>query len=96
MHAIEHDQDFRTAEEDFSSFLEVLSQQIMEKDDTIPELPIKDIVRIPNKLRRWLSSLTDWPGKKFRIYRDIRFSPDPTPYKVRLVTSTDHDDSPRG
>lgn len=34
---------------------------ICEKDPTVPELPIKDII--------------------FRIYRDIRFSPDPTPYK---------------
>ncbi|ERF74732.1 hypothetical protein EPUS_04901 [Endocarpon pusillum Z07020] len=31
------------------------------KNDTIPELPPKDLV--------------------FRVYRDIRFSPDPTPYK---------------
>ena len=55
MHVIEHDQDFRAAEKDFSSFLEVLSQQIMERDDTIPELPIKDIVRGPDQLRCWLS-----------------------------------------
>lgn len=26
--------------------------------------------------------------QKFRIYRDIRFSPDPTPYKVGLMVSS--------
>lgn len=35
----------------------------MAADETIPELPIKDVI--------------------FRIHRDIRFSKDPTPYKVR-------------
>ncbi|KAI9760581.1 MAG: hypothetical protein M4579_001550 [Chaenotheca gracillima] len=56
-----HDPDFRTSEKDFDSFVGVLTEKIIEKDETIPELPVKDI--------------------KFRIYRDIRFSPDPTPYK---------------
>lgn len=39
-----------------------LTQKIIEADETIPELPFKDV--------------------NFRIYRDIRFSNDPTPYKV--------------
>jgi uncharacterized protein (DUF2461 family) len=39
-----------------------LTQKIIEVDETIPELPFKDV--------------------NFRIYRDIRFSNDPTPYKV--------------
>lgn len=34
------------------------------QDETVPELPPKDLV--------------------FRIYRDIRFSPDPTPYKTHF------------
>ena len=56
-----HDADFRTSWKDFESFVEVLSEKIAEIDDTVPELPPKDLV--------------------FRIYRDVRFSSDPTPYK---------------
>jgi uncharacterized protein (DUF2461 family) len=36
---------------------------VIDVDETIPELPVKDVI--------------------FRIHRDIRFSKDPTPYKVR-------------
>ena len=57
-----HDPDYRTSWKDWSTFVESLSEKIAEKDETIPELPAKDLV--------------------FRIYRDIRFSSDPTPYKV--------------
>ncbi|OJD14833.1 hypothetical protein AJ78_04863 [Emergomyces pasteurianus Ep9510] len=56
-----HDADFRTSKRDWDTFVESLTEKIMEKDSTIPELPAKDLV--------------------FRIYRDIRFSNDPTPYK---------------
>ena len=52
---------FRQAEKDFQAFVTMLSTRVSEKDPTIPELPIKDII--------------------FRIYRDMRFSSDPTPYK---------------
>jgi uncharacterized protein (DUF2461 family) len=58
-----NDPDYRTSWNDWSSFVESLTEKIAEKDETIPELPPKDLV--------------------FRIYRDIRFSSDPTPYKVR-------------
>ncbi|KAF2277632.1 uncharacterized protein EI97DRAFT_396570 [Westerdykella ornata] len=57
-----HDPDYRAALNDFTTFLEVLSEKVAEADDTIPELPIKDII--------------------FRIYRDVRFSKDQTPYKT--------------
>ncbi|OAX79010.1 hypothetical protein ACJ72_06674 [Emergomyces africanus] len=56
-----HDADFRTSKRDWDTFVESLTEKIMEKDSTIPELPAKDLV--------------------FRIYRDVRFSNDPTPYK---------------
>ncbi|MCJ1283170.1 hypothetical protein MMC26_002497 [Xylographa opegraphella] len=56
-----HDADYRQSKLDFDSFVECLTEKIIEKDETIPELPPKDLT--------------------FRIYRDIRFSPDPTPYK---------------
>src|SRR5947209_18098066 len=57
-----HDPDYRTSWNDWLTFVESLTEKIIEKDETIPELPPKDLV--------------------FRIYRDIRFSYDPTPYKV--------------
>jgi hypothetical protein len=55
------DFDVRQAEKDFQTFVTKLSGIVCEKDSTIPELPIKDII--------------------YRIYRDMRFSSDPTPYK---------------
>ncbi|CBX93066.1 hypothetical protein LEMA_P039670.1 [Plenodomus lingam JN3] len=57
-----HDPDYRVAFQDFSTFTEKMSEKIIEADETIPELPVKDVI--------------------FRIYRDIRFSKDPTPYKT--------------
>lgn len=40
-----HDADYRTAKKDWDSFCESLTEKIIEKDDTIPELPVKDVVR---------------------------------------------------
>ena len=59
-----HDKDFRQSENDWKSFVDSLTEKLTEKDETIPELPPKDLV--------------------FRIYRDIRFSSDPTPYKTHF------------
>ncbi|KAL1845239.1 hypothetical protein VTK73DRAFT_825 [Phialemonium thermophilum] len=56
-----HDGEYRRSLKDWESFVETMTQKIIEADETIPELPIKDVI--------------------FRIYRDIRFSNDPTPYK---------------
>ncbi|KPI42535.1 uncharacterized protein AB675_9758 [Cyphellophora attinorum] len=56
-----HDPDFRQSWKDWESLVDVLSEKISEIDETVPELPPKDLV--------------------FRIYRDVRFSKDPTPYK---------------
>lgn len=45
-HAITvHDADFRTSWKDWESFVEALTEKIVEKDDTIPELPPKDLVQ---------------------------------------------------
>jgi uncharacterized protein (TIGR02453 family) len=57
-----HDPDFRVSFQDFITFAEKVSDKIIEADETIPELPVKDVI--------------------YRIYRDIRFSKDPTPYKT--------------
>lgn len=59
-----HDADYRSSKADWDSFVDSLTEKIIEKDETIPELPPKDLT--------------------FRIYRDIRFSPDPTPYKTHF------------
>lgn len=59
---VARDPEFRRSLKDWDSFVETLTEKITEVDETIPELPLKDVV--------------------FRIYRDIRFSKDPTPYKV--------------
>ncbi|KAI0173549.1 hypothetical protein GGR52DRAFT_391234 [Hypoxylon sp. FL1284] len=57
----ENDKEYRRSLKDWESFVETLTEKIIEADETIPELPLKDVI--------------------FRIYRDIRFSNDPTPYK---------------
>ena len=59
-----NDADYRASLRDWNSFVDALTPLIVEKDETIPELPNKDLT--------------------FRIYRDIRFSPDPTPYKTHF------------
>ncbi|KAI9721270.1 MAG: hypothetical protein M1812_002432 [Candelaria pacifica] len=59
-----HDADYRASQNDFNTFVECMTSEIIERDETIPELPPKDLI--------------------FRIYRDIRFSPDPTPYKTHF------------
>lgn len=58
---------YRQAEKDFYAFVGKLSPIVSEKDATIPELPIKDVI--------------------YRIYRDVRFSSDPTPYKPYFSVS---------
>lgn len=42
--AIVHDADFRQSERDWFSFVEKLTERLTEIDDTVPELPVKDIV----------------------------------------------------
>lgn len=56
-----HDGEYRRSLKDWESWVETMTAKVIEVDDTIPELPFKDV--------------------NFRIYRDIRFSNDPTPYK---------------
>lgn len=71
--------------------MDVLTERIAEVDETIPELPHKDLV----SANEWLVLESFLPpfttvscakhGRKtFRIYRDIRFSKDPTPYKTHF------------
>jgi hypothetical protein len=43
-----NDAEFRQAERDWYSFVEKITEKLMDIDDTIPELPVKDVVSIPN------------------------------------------------
>ncbi|KAK7433154.1 hypothetical protein QQZ08_000085 [Neonectria magnoliae] len=56
-----HDPEYRRALKDWESFVMRTTETIADVDETIPELPVKDVT--------------------FRIYRDTRFTKDPTPYK---------------
>lgn len=60
-----HDLEYRTALKDWESFVLSTTETVSGIDETIPELPVKDV--------------------SFRIYRDTRFTKDPTPYKVRTA-----------
>ncbi|KAJ5166149.1 uncharacterized protein N7482_004930 [Penicillium canariense] len=47
-----HDPDYRAAKKDFETFVETLTTKITEKDSTVPELPVKDLVfRIHRDIR---------------------------------------------
>ncbi|KAL2217225.1 hypothetical protein M432DRAFT_549948 [Thermoascus aurantiacus ATCC 26904] len=47
-----HDADYRASKKDWDSFVETLTEKIIEKDSTIPELPTKDLVfRIHRDIR---------------------------------------------
>ncbi|KAK5175235.1 uncharacterized protein LTR77_000372 [Saxophila tyrrhenica] len=39
-----HDPDFRQAEKDWFSFVEKLTEKLTEIDDSVPELPVKDVI----------------------------------------------------
>jgi hypothetical protein len=44
-----HDPDYRQSWKDWESFVESLTDKITEIDETIPELPPKDLVRVCRK-----------------------------------------------
>ncbi|SJX64417.1 uncharacterized protein SRS1_15058 [Sporisorium reilianum f. sp. reilianum] len=63
-----YDAVYRYCWNNFGAFAEAVLNDIMEQvDDTVPWLPVKDLV--------------------YRIYRDVRFSNDKTPYKTNLMAS---------
>ena len=43
---IVNDPDYRASLKDFDSFIEKLSEKVIEADETVPELPMKDIVSL--------------------------------------------------
>jgi hypothetical protein len=63
-----HDLDYRASLQDFTTFLEQLSEKVSTIDETVPELPVKDLVSfltppMPNIKRRLIDI------QIFRIYR---------------------------
>lgn len=46
----DHDVDYRKSKKDWDSFVEALNEKLAEKDETIPELPAKDLVSICHKI----------------------------------------------
>lgn len=48
-HHVVHDPDFRVAFQDFTTFAEKVSEKVIEADETIPELPVKDVVSAHNR-----------------------------------------------
>jgi hypothetical protein len=45
-HATVNDAEFRQAERDWHSFVDKLTAELIEIDDTVPELPVKDVVSL--------------------------------------------------
>jgi len=90
-----HDPIFRQAEKDWHSFVEKLTERLTEIDDTVPELPVKDIVGgLTNRACCKAHRSSHVPVRQiFRIYRDVRFSSDPTPYKVKCHHASRADDA---
>ncbi len=69
-----NDKDFRNSLKDFESFIEELSQLVIERDPTIPELPKKDIVRF-RSLK--LSKLMTISGISYLSGREVLSRSDP-------------------
>lgn len=46
VYIVVHDPDFRVSFQDFTTFAEKVSEKIIEADETIPELPVKDVVSV--------------------------------------------------
>ena len=52
--SLAHDPDFRAAKKDWETFVESLSEKIIDKDSTIPELPAKDLVSSSQSMVVWV------------------------------------------
>ncbi|KXT02513.1 hypothetical protein AC578_4192 [Pseudocercospora eumusae] len=78
-----NDPEFRQAEKDFHSFVEAMTEKLTEIDESIPELPVKDIFRIYRG--EYLTSQANCTVHEMltQVFTlDVRFSKDPTPYKA--------------
>ena len=52
-----HDADFRASERDWFGFVEKITEKLTEIDDTVPELPVKDIVSFCRNIEQEQGSL---------------------------------------
>lgn len=64
-----HDADFRQSERDWHSFVGALTERLMGIDDTIPELPVKDVVSPASRVCCTMHELLT-----YHIPSNIRFS----------------------
>jgi hypothetical protein len=89
-----HDPDYRAALQDFTTFTGKLSEKVIEVDELIPELPVKDVVSTTHTDASTVLT-SDRSIVSTGVYSsqcsirsnmlnrvDIRFSKDPTPYKT--------------
>jgi hypothetical protein len=90
-----NDADFRASQTDFETFVAALTTKIVAKDPTVLNAAPKSLVRLSSSISfpfsyplvsRGFSPvrviLLILVNQIFRIYRDVRFSTDQTPYKV--------------
>ena len=63
-----HDPDYRAALQDFTTFTEHVSEKVIEADETIPELPVKDVVSI--RTRHF--SVSSINNDRFIAYTEVR------------------------
>lgn len=68
-----HDGDYRQSQKDWSSFVESLTEKIIEKDETIPELPPKDLVSAPD-IVGWLNHCLILSSSAYRLFGYIEMS----------------------
>lgn len=68
-----HDADYRQSQKDWSSFVESLTEKVIEKDETIPELPPKDLVSAPD-IVGWLSHCLILSSPTYRLFEYIGMS----------------------
>ena len=73
-----HDPDFRQSEKDWFSFVEKLTERLVEIDDTVPELPVKDIVSCPlHRSRKTMFDGASLTTKRHRSSASIGMSASP-------------------
>ncbi|KMP02920.1 hypothetical protein CIRG_02612 [Coccidioides immitis RMSCC 2394] len=68
-----HDSDYRTSQKDWEAFVEKLTEKIIEKDSTIPELPVKDVPHFSAACDMAISHPPRSTVNKFRHRRDETF-----------------------
>jgi hypothetical protein len=78
---IVHDPDFRTSWKNWESFVETLTEKIMEVDETIPELPPKDLV---SKWTSFSRACSDQTTQRYSGSIEMSDSP-----RIRLRTRFD-------